>query len=399
MIATMTFDDLRAMLVDCAGLVEGVELDERHLDTELATLGYDSLALLEMASRIKQDLGVHIADEEVTDLRTPRLLLDRVNTALASARVSPAQLHSEHDIIVNAPAPAVFALLTDVSLWPVIFSPTVHTRLLERTEHGDRFDIWATAADGDVNTWTSRRTFDAEAGVITFAQDRDTPLFGFMGGSWTCEPRGDGRTRVVLGHHYNPSPDEPDAERVILRELDHNGTRELEALRVIADLPGDIASLLVSFTETVELAGPADRAHEFIWAADQWPSRLPHVAEVTLRTRGGNAQDLTMATRTPDGARHTTRSVRVGLPDRTIAYKQITLPTPLLGHSGRWEFTDGRIQSTHTALIDPVAAAALFGTDVPLAEVARRVRAALAANSLATMEHAVRFAELDRVAG
>jgi acyl carrier protein len=79
---SMTFDDLRTMLVDCAGSTEGVGLGERHLDTELDSLGYDSLAVLETVARIKQEFGVDIPDNEVADLRTPRAILNRVNESI-----------------------------------------------------------------------------------------------------------------------------------------------------------------------------------------------------------------------------------------------------------------------------------------------------------------------------
>lgn len=77
----MMFDDLRTILVEAAGSAEG-ELSQEAIDTDLYDLGYDSLALLEMAARIKQRFAVEIPDEEVTDLRTFRSILDRVNTSL-----------------------------------------------------------------------------------------------------------------------------------------------------------------------------------------------------------------------------------------------------------------------------------------------------------------------------
>jgi acyl carrier protein len=75
----MTFEDLRRILIECAGLAHGVEFTDDNLDTELTELGYDSLALLETAARIKQEFGVDISDEQITTLETPRAVLDTVN--------------------------------------------------------------------------------------------------------------------------------------------------------------------------------------------------------------------------------------------------------------------------------------------------------------------------------
>ncbi|MER7013306.1 acyl carrier protein [Saccharopolyspora sp. NPDC000359] len=77
----LTIDDLRRILVDCAGEDEAAELGADALDTEFDDLGYDSLALMETAARIHQELGVLIPDEQVAELRTPRQVLDLVNGA------------------------------------------------------------------------------------------------------------------------------------------------------------------------------------------------------------------------------------------------------------------------------------------------------------------------------
>jgi act minimal PKS acyl carrier protein len=81
----MTFEDLRRILIECAGLPEEGELTERNRDTEFGDFGYDSLALLETAARIKQEFDVEIPDDEVANLRTPRAILDRVNTSINTA--------------------------------------------------------------------------------------------------------------------------------------------------------------------------------------------------------------------------------------------------------------------------------------------------------------------------
>lgn len=74
-------DDLKRILREGAGTDEDVDLDGDVLDTEFATLGYDSLALLETAARIGREFGISIDDDVVTAARTPRELLTVVNAA------------------------------------------------------------------------------------------------------------------------------------------------------------------------------------------------------------------------------------------------------------------------------------------------------------------------------
>ncbi|KZM72313.1 aromatase/cyclase [Nocardia terpenica] len=301
------------------------------------------------------------------------------------------------EIIVDVSPAVVYELITNVELWPVIFGPTVHTRVLERTEHRDRFEIWATMSNGEVETWRSRREFDRPASRVSFEQDHDN-AFGRMAGGWACIPRAGGRTLVVLEHSCVPSADRADARQRITRDLDHNTAAELEALRTVATLPGGLDRWLLTFVESTELAGPVSTAREFIWDADRWSERLPHVVDLELVSGVGGTQDLTMRTRAPDGAIHRTRSVRVLLPDGSIVYKQTRLPRALLGHSGRWDFrtdhSSASLRSSHTFLLDPVGVAEVFGSSVSADEAMERVRAALSANSLVTMEYASRYAAM-----
>ena len=78
----MTLEDLRRILVECAGLTHEAGFTDDILDTELVALGYDSLALLETAARIKQEFEVNIPDEQVVTLKTPRAVLDAVNKSI-----------------------------------------------------------------------------------------------------------------------------------------------------------------------------------------------------------------------------------------------------------------------------------------------------------------------------
>ncbi len=77
--AALDIDDLRRILVACAGEDDAVDLNGDILDTPFDDLGYDSLALMETAARIEREYGVDLPDEEVTEAGTPRALLDLAN--------------------------------------------------------------------------------------------------------------------------------------------------------------------------------------------------------------------------------------------------------------------------------------------------------------------------------
>lgn len=82
-VTAVTIDDLRRILTEAAGEDESVDLHGDILDTPFADLGYDSLALMETAARIKREFGVEIPDEDIAVVETPRVLLDMVAKAAA----------------------------------------------------------------------------------------------------------------------------------------------------------------------------------------------------------------------------------------------------------------------------------------------------------------------------
>jgi acyl carrier protein len=71
--------ELRRMLAESAGVSQGVDIDGDILDTEFQDLGYDSIAIMEIASRITSQYGIRIDDEVLAGAATPRRLLDLVN--------------------------------------------------------------------------------------------------------------------------------------------------------------------------------------------------------------------------------------------------------------------------------------------------------------------------------
>lgn len=78
-----TLDDLRRILRQAAGADEAVDLDGDIVDQAFTDLGYDSLALLETASRIEGEAGIVLDDDTVTEALTPRALIDVVNAHIS----------------------------------------------------------------------------------------------------------------------------------------------------------------------------------------------------------------------------------------------------------------------------------------------------------------------------
>ncbi|MFJ9946674.1 acyl carrier protein [Kitasatospora sp. NPDC091207] len=82
-----TLDDLKRILREGAGTDEGVDLDGDILDTEFDALGYESLAMLETGGRIEREFDVTLDDGALIDARTPRALIEVVNTLLVPAGI------------------------------------------------------------------------------------------------------------------------------------------------------------------------------------------------------------------------------------------------------------------------------------------------------------------------
>jgi ribosome-associated toxin RatA of RatAB toxin-antitoxin module len=302
------------------------------------------------------------------------------------------QISMTHNHLVAAPADAVYRVVADVALWPVVFGPTVHVEHLHRTDREERFRLWALVA-GEVNSWVSRRELDPVARRIDFRQERTHPPITAMAGRWSFHPLRDGRTEVRLDHTF--SVDDEDDMAAIRAAVDRNSTEELAALARITELGHPVDELIDTFSDTVVVDGPPADVYEFVRRSDLWPERLPHVARVVLSEDASGVQRMEMDTITADGAAHTTRSIRVCSAPSMIAYKQLLPPRMLLGHSGRWTFTGCergvQVVATHTVAIDPEAARAVLGEDCTLAQARTHLRAALGGNGRATLAHAARF--------
>jgi len=307
--------------------------------------------------------------------------------------------HAEHRITVDAPIERVYALLADVTRWPQLFGPTVHAEHVERSDTNERIRLWATAND-EVKTWTSRRELDAAHHRISFRQEVSQAPVAAMGGAWVLSRTGDGGTLVVLAHDFAAVGDTPENVEWVTRAVDRNSDHELANLKTIAENLAATEELSITFHDVVDIEGDRADVFAFLNESDKWPDRLPHVSRLELVEDAPGLQVMEMDTKTADGSTHTTKSVRVCVPDSTIVYKQLKVPALMTVHTGRWTLAerDGgvRATSTHTVVIKPDAVVAILGEGKTVADAKAFVRKALGTNSTTTLRHAKEYAEARR---
>ncbi|MFJ8771414.1 acyl carrier protein [Streptomyces microflavus] len=79
---TFTLESLKRILREGAGADESVDFDGDILDADFEELGYESLAILETCGRIEREYGITLDDSVVSDVRTPRRMVQVVNEHL-----------------------------------------------------------------------------------------------------------------------------------------------------------------------------------------------------------------------------------------------------------------------------------------------------------------------------
>lgn len=297
---------------------------------------------------------------------------------------------TNHVVRVQGSAEAAYRLIADVSLWPQYFHPTVFAERVDGDDTDERIRIWA-FANGEVRSWTSRRRLDPLARRIEFRQEVSQPPVATMGGAWQMRTVAGGETLVELAHDFRAVGDDPDKVAWIDRAVDQNSRRELGAVKEVVERGRD--ELALTFTDTVSVRGPVKALYDFVYRCQDWPARLPHVARLDVRETEPGVQTMSMDTRSPDGDVHTTESVRICFPHARIVYKQTVVPPIMAAHTGAWQFAEeadgtASVSSRHTVVLDPAGIERVLGAGVDAAEAGRRVRAALGANSLATMRAA-----------
>ncbi|MCS7484102.1 acyl carrier protein [Umezawaea endophytica] len=80
-----TLDDLRRIMRTNVGVDAGVDLESDISDVAFDGLGYDSLALLEVAAQVQREYGVPIPDDAMLEAPTPGEAVVLINSRLAGA--------------------------------------------------------------------------------------------------------------------------------------------------------------------------------------------------------------------------------------------------------------------------------------------------------------------------
>jgi len=220
-----------------------------------------------------------------------------------------------------------------------------------------------------------------------------------MGGAWEFRPLPGGRTEVVLEHDFTAVDDDAESLAWITEAVDRNSPVELAALARVAEQDHAVDDLVFSFEDVVRLPGTAADVYDFVYRADAWPDRLPHVRSLVLQEEEPGVQHIGMDTLTADGSTHTTTSVRLCFEPGLIVYKQLVPPRILFGHSGSWTFEESAegaiVTARHTVAIDPGAVREVLGTGKTVADAREFLREALGKNSRATLTHAGAYAETE----
>jgi C7-C12 aromatase (ARO/CYC) len=303
----------------------------------------------------------------------------------------------EQQVLVAVPLPVVRELVEDVVGWTQLYSPAVHAEYVERNGDDDLIQHWSVVDEHTVRTWRVRRWSHPDGDRISFVHEPAKPPMRDIRGDWTfVSEAGGSATLVRMRHEFELIEEAADRAAELAAAIQRNSNEYLAALKYAAQRRAELAQLILSFEDSLFIAGSIKDAYDYIYQANKWPERIPQVSRLVLEENKPNIQFFDMDTVTPDGATHTMRSVRICLPPNKIVYKQIHPPTLLDAHTGHWLFTEvpeGVIASARrTVTIKPSALSAL-GAGTTVRDARNYLRRVLSADSMANLHLVKSYAE------
>jgi aromatase len=305
------------------------------------------------------------------------------------ARMKARTVSTTHTTVIMAPPRAVYRFIADAQRWPYLLPPVVHVERLAGGAAEERLRLW-TVGNGAIRSWTSRRWLDSDGLRIGFRHESPYPPVASMSGEWVLVPLPDNATSVVLLHEFRAVDDDPANIALIKQAVDRNSTVELAALKTAAELGDRLSTLALSFDESVTIDAAPARVYEFLYRAQEWPRRLPHVTRLSMDEAVPNVQTLEMDVGDADAPLPTARLVRVCFPCHSIVYKQTEPPATMSAHVGAWQLRPTArgvtVTAHNTVLIRPDPAAP--GRASSAGSVGKLIQEQLRSNCLAILRHA-----------
>ena len=307
---------------------------------------------------------------------------------------TPGKYTVEEEITADAPVEVLRELITDVERWPQLHRPAVHAEFLERKDDEALIQHWAVTGDRSVRTWKARRWIEEDR-IVVAHEPAEKPLAS-VGGEWVFTPAGGGRTLVTMRHEFVLHDDDARLAAAQSESMRRGARAYLDTLKYAAEARDELAELIISFEDPLFIAGSIEDVYAYLYEADKWPERIPHVARLVMEETTSGIQFFDMDTVSADGSAHTTRSVRVCLPYGKIVYKQTQPPKTMHAHTGHWVFTEtpeGVIASArHTATIR-TEGLHLLGEGTTVQGARKYLRKILSANSMGNLRLAKEYAE------
>ncbi|MGW5052772.1 SRPBCC family protein [Actinokineospora sp. NPDC004072] len=301
---------------------------------------------------------------------------------------------TETEVVVAAPPEVVRDVAMDFARWPRFHGPAVHAERVADGGDGELIQFWSLAGEDSVRSWKARRYQTAEG--IEFAHEPAAEPFEHVGGGFTFRPLPGGSTEVRMRHEFSLLAEDDALAADRLASMRRGADAHLASLRYAAENQSDLDRRTIAFDDSVFIAGDINDIYAYLYEADKWPERIPHVSRLEMTQPTPEVQFFDMDTRTPEGAQHTTRSVRICLAPRLIVYKQVQPPKALDSHTGHWRFEqtpEGVIATARHVAVIKESMLHLFGEGATLEQARKYLRRVLGANSTSNLRLAKEYAE------
>jgi aromatase len=182
---SFTIEDLRCLLRETPGAPEAIDGGCGGTEASYADLGYDSLALMEVAARIKQRHGVEVPQDAVATTATPAMTVVAVEQLVSGGNGTRNGTggHVDNRVLIHAPIDLVWTVTNDVAGWPWLFTEYASAEILQTAENYVRFRLTTHPVDGQRWSWVSERRLDPVKRVVS-ARRVEPGAFEFMNIRW-----------------------------------------------------------------------------------------------------------------------------------------------------------------------------------------------------------------------